>query len=659
MVSNRAYAAGLVSLGALAAAAAVLVNAWLFPLYSLNRDDSVYIAMARLIQDGHVTLPAAGQEAFRPWASGQVGGRFVLKYTPPWPAILAGAELITGSPRAGLAATAAATVVLTALLTAEVLRNRVTGLVAGALLLLSPAFLVQSGTYLPYLFELACGLGFALLLLTGARRRSTSRVVAAGVVIGLAAWARPFDAVLIALPFTALVALAAARARRRGCPVRSNTVALLARLAAGAMPLVAVILAYNAVVLGDPLRLPYTVTGASDGFGFGRRGVFPQYTIEFTPADGVSGVLANLRWLPSWIAGGVVLVALAVFGLVRATGRARFALASLTLVVPVGYLFFWGPYAMSSQWSGVRLFGPFYLLPVMVPLVALGASGLVRLVAAGAGRRRWARPFAVAVVVAMAALTAMAVPDKVSGNLAVRDDFRALQRFVEEQDLERAVLILPFRGDLGFESTTPFLENRPSLDQRVLYAEDRGTRNFDLVDQHPDRKIYRLTQELPAGRPTGGSLTMDRLKVESGPTLPIALRIDDPGPGRSASAYVTIDGAEVGSHDLAAGPGGRSDVTWTLTAESAGVPAAGAAIVLPAVPCGGVLAVGVDIRTADRPFSPGQRWERRIAYRVVDDGTRIELLRPGQGWFSNDAKGGGWVPAATDNPVHELAAPAR
>src|SRR4051812_36992816 len=468
-------------LGLVAFGAAVATNRWLFPLYSLNRDDSVYVAMARLIEHGHVTLPAAGHEAFRPWASAVVGDRIVLKYTPPWPTVLAVGELVTGSPRAGLGFTAAATAVLTALLTAEVLRRRTTGLVAGALLVLSPVFVLQSGTDLPYVFALACGLGFGYLLLSGFRRGSTVRAVAAGAVIGVAAWARPFDALLMAVPFTAYVLLEAWRARRAGGPARWSEVGVLVRLGAGALPPLAAVLGYDAAVLGDPLRLPYTVTGSADGFGFGRRGVFPEYTIDFTPGDGLAGMLTNLHWVPSWIAGGILLVALAVLGLIRTRGAARWAVAALAVVVPLGYLPFWGPYAMSHFWPGIQDFGPFYLLPVVVPLVVFGAAGLVvvgRMARTAAPR--WARPLAAVVVAAMVVLTVSAVPDKVAGNLAVRDDYRALQRFVDGHDLGRAVLLLPFRGDLGFEGTSPFLENDASLDQPVLYAEDRGGRDFDL-----------------------------------------------------------------------------------------------------------------------------------------------------------------------------------
>jgi hypothetical protein len=463
----------------------------------------------------------------------------------------------------------------------------------------------------------------------------------------------------MALPFTAYVLLEAWRHRRAGGRARWSWVEIVIRLAAGALPPLVAMLAYDAVVLGNPLRLPYTVTGSADGFGFGRRGVFPQYTIAFTPGNGVAGMLTNLQWMPSWIAGGIVLVALAVVGLVRTSGAARWAVAALAVIVPLGYVPFWGPYAMSQFWAGVQAFGPFYHLPVVVPLVAFGAAGLVALGrAARAAAPGWARPLGAVLVATMVVLTALAIPDKVSNNLAVRDDYRALQRFVAGHDLGRAVLLLPARGDLGFESTTPFLENDPALDQPVLYAEDRGGTNFELIDRFPDRALYRLTQELPAGRSTGGTLTLDRLQMASGPTLPVDLRISAT-PRQVAVAYVRLDGTTVTSQvlDATSGSGGAYDLTWTVAAPGTAAPSSPGVVALPAASREGVLAVGVDLRSPDRPDSPGSRWERRIAYRVVDGGARVQLLQPGQGWFHSDAPQAGWVQEATDNPVRDLSEP--
>jgi hypothetical protein len=587
-----------------------------------------------------VTLPA-DHDAFRPWASAVVGDRVVLKYTPPWPALIAAGDLVTGSPRAALAVSAAAAAVLVALLTAEVLRDRVVAVTAGALFALSPVVVVQSGTYLPYLFSLALGLGAAVLLLSGTRLGSTPRLVAAGGVAGVAAFARPFDALLTVAPFAVAVLLA----RERGGLSRLGVVL---RVAAGALPVLALTLVYNAAVVGGPFRLPFTVTGPQDTFGFGERGVFPEHTVDFTPADGVAGLLATLRGTPGWVFGGLVLVVLAVLGLVRTRGAARWAVAALAVVVPLGYLPFWGPWAMSTQWKGLALFGPFYSLPVVVPLVVFGAAGLLDLWRRATAR---ARVTAAVAVVAMVVLTAIAVPAPVRGNLAVRDDYRAVQRVVAAADLDDALLFLPRRGDLGFASTTPFLENDPSLRQPVLYAEQRGAADLALADRFPDRTLYRLSEDLRPGQTTGGRLTLDRLRVDAGPTVTLRLRVTNPTDRPVAVAYLS-DGEQVWSQvlDRASSRGRVYEVTWTVAAPGA---ASDHPEAIP-LPGAGVLAAGLDVRTVEAADRPGRRWERRVAHRAVDDGARLELLRPGQAWARDDAPGSGWVQAAAGHPVEDL-----
>jgi 4-amino-4-deoxy-L-arabinose transferase-like glycosyltransferase len=643
------YQVALVVLAVAAGAAAVLVNRWLFPLYSLNRDDSVYVATARLIEHGSVTLPRSA-DAFRPWASAVVGDRIVLKYTPPWPALLAAGDLLTGSMRAALAVSAAATVVLVAALATEVLRDRTAGVVAGVLTVASPVFIVQSGTYLPYLPELAMALGGALLLLTGVRRGSTVRVVAAGAVLGVAAWARPFDALLIGLPFVVLAVVERVRARRRGEGGWGWPGTLL-RLVAGAVPPAVAVMVYDAVVMGGPLRLPYTATGPQDGFGFGRRGVFPWSTVEFTPADGVTGLADNLRWLPSWTAGGIVLVLVAAWGFLRTRGPARWPVAALAVVVPLGYLPFWGPYAMSSLWQGLQLFGYFYHLPVLVPLAVFGASGLVALARRARGAPRPVVPRAVlgAVIAAMVALTVLAVPDKVAANAAVRDDLRGVQRFVEAQHVGRALLFLPRRGDVGFFSTTAFLENSPSLRQPVLYAAERSAaEDLALAARYPDRALYRLSEDLAPEQMTGGRLTMERLHVDTGPALPLRVRLTSPADGTVAVAYL-YDGVTQRTRRLDGVPAaGRSDeVGWTVAAPGAAAPGEDA-VRLPAGRTSGVIAVGLAVRAAD---GTERRWEERIPYRLVDGGTQVQVMRPGVRWSRGPGPGAPWVQATAGSPV--------
>ena len=626
MTAGR-WRAALAVLAVVAGALAVLTNLTLFPLYSLNRDDSVYVAMARLLETGAVTLPA-DSDPFRPWASAVVGDRVVLKYTPPWPAVIAAGDLLTGSPRAALAVSAAAAAVLVALLAAEVLRDRAVAVGAGTLFALSPVVVVQSGTFLPYLPSLALGLGAAVLLLSGTRLGATPRLVAAGVVAGVAAFARPFDALLTVAPFAVAVLLA----RERGGLSRLGVVL---RVAAGALPVLALTLVYNAVVVGDPFRLPFTVTGPQDTFGFGDRGVFPRYTVHFTAADGVAGVLANLRGTPGWVAGGLVLVALAVLGLVRTRGTARWAVAALALVVPLGYLPFWGPWAISAQWEGLELFGPFYWLPVVVPLTVFGAAGL-----AVVARRK--RSLAAVVVAAMVGLTALAVPGPVTGNREVTAEYRAVRQVVADAGLDDALLFLPRRGDLGFESDTPYLQNDPALQQPVLYAEQRGAADLALAERFPGRSLHRLSED------DDGLPVVEPLRVDAGPQVTLRLRLTNTTDAPVAVAYLRVgDRTHEQPLDETSSPGEEYEVTWTVAAPGV-APSDPAEVVLPD---DGVLAVGLAARSPGDD-GPGDRWERRVAHRTVDGGERVELLRPGQAWARAD--GGSWVPDAAGSPVAEV-----
>ena len=147
----------------------------------------------RLLRAGHLTLPSS-YAPYRPWASGVQGGHVVLKYTPIWPAVLAAGSAF-GSMRVGVAAAAAAAVVLTALLGREVFGRWTEGMVAAPILLLSPLFLVQAGTFLSYLFQLVLDLAIVLLVLGALRRRppagpaprtAVARLVGAGFLWGIA-----------------------------------------------------------------------------------------------------------------------------------------------------------------------------------------------------------------------------------------------------------------------------------------------------------------------------------------------------------------------------------------------------------------------------------------------------------------------------------------
>jgi 4-amino-4-deoxy-L-arabinose transferase-like glycosyltransferase len=635
-VARRRASAGAIGLGVLITASFVislLLGRSLFSLYSINHDDAMYVYEARLLGNGHLTLPAAEHDFFSPWASGVRDDRVVMKYAPPWPAVLAASQRLTGSMLVASAAIAAAAVGLVYLLAREILDGRRVALLAAGVFALSPVALIQSGTSLPYLFQVVTGLTFAVALLAGLRHGSVWLLVMSGVAFGVGFFARPFDAVLFALPFVAVLVW---RLREQGRALARA----IGFVAGGAAPIVALDMLYNAHTMGSPLALPFSVTSRYDTVGFGRRGVFADTTFEFSPLDGLRGLAKNLQWFPSWSFGGVITFALAGLALAAAfrSGWRRtpwlLALAGVAVTVCLGYVLFWSPFSMSVRWPGVQTLGPYYHLAVLVPVAILGARGL-DLLWQGTGRQR---RIGIAAALTGVLLTSLALPSKIEANAEVKDSFQEIRDEVDALRLTNAVLVVPTRGNDGFQSPTPFLENTPDLDKPVLYAEDRGAENFALFDRFAGRRVYQLVQQYEAGdQLMEPSLVPTRLRLEHGDALPLDLKVTNPTDRTHVIAYVT-DGRRRRQQllDDSSRWGDTYAVSWRLAARDGadGTPADEPTFV-PESSDAGVLTVGFMVD--DTASTDGdQRWERHVPYRTVDG--EVQLIRPGLGYelFASD-----------------------
>jgi len=169
----------------------------MFPAYSWNRDEPVYLWQMEALRAGMFTTTDGGMpEFFRPWLTAAEDGAFFSQYTLGWPLVLLAADLAFGSPDAALAFGALLTVLGTYALARELTEDHPLALVAAAVMTLSPIVAIQGGIYLGYLFTLGLGLLFAAALLSGVRRRRPLRVVAGGAMLGWIFLTRPYDALL-------------------------------------------------------------------------------------------------------------------------------------------------------------------------------------------------------------------------------------------------------------------------------------------------------------------------------------------------------------------------------------------------------------------------------------------------------------------------------
>ena len=169
-------------IGILLSLLAVVFSYWIAWRYYENlahlEDEMAYVWQAEVIARGHLTTPSPAQpDSFLwPFVVDYNGQRFG-KYPPGWPALLAvgerfGQRDLVNPLLAGLA------IWLIYRLGKRTLGENI-GLLASALTLLSPFFLVNSASLLSHPFGLVLSAGFALAWLEGVRQANFGAALAA------------------------------------------------------------------------------------------------------------------------------------------------------------------------------------------------------------------------------------------------------------------------------------------------------------------------------------------------------------------------------------------------------------------------------------------------------------------------------------------------
>ncbi|QIB74676.1 glycosyltransferase family 39 protein [Halogeometricum borinquense] len=607
------------------AVAAVLVAAvgllvfWLaldlFPYHSVNDDEGVYLYQAAMLLEGKLFLKpgAIPTDAVRPWffVVREVGGETAMygKYSPVVPAIFTVGRLL-GDWNIALGLVAAGNAVGVYYLGSAAFDRRV-GLVAVVALAASPLFLLTSATFLSYAPATMLNLAFAVAYVRAARTDSLRWAVASGAAVGLAFFARPYTAVLFAIPFIIHTLAVLVTGLRIGDDTFDPTFRrVVKRAVAIAVPGalgVAIALGYNAVVTGDPLLFPYAAFAPNDGIGFGPHEIL-GYDRNYTPELAAeTTVLVFEFFLTEWTPAGVLGSLLAVLGIGTAAWRWREAIrvyrpslsgmtggevaavvAGVFPAVFLGEAYFWGTL------NGLRnelidLLGPFYhfdaLLPVSV-FAAAGAVALVRFVRQRLAERTTRRRARVAVAV----LLLLVAPVVVSAEQRVIDGPFSENRqrteslaatyepFVERASnasdgtaFDDALVFTP--DPYGDWQAHPFqyLRSDPGFDGAVVYATDGSPeQDFDVVAA-TNRTPYRFTYRgewTGAVRPVNSDI--QRLRVLSGSAVNATTTVGIPVNAESVSVRIETTAGYARYRVPASMRANETiPVEWVITAEGA------------------------------------------------------------------------------------------
>jgi hypothetical protein len=481
-------------LAAVSGGVAALISRLVFPYLSIDNDEPLYRLQAQVIAKGHL-FPAAPvpRGSYVPWLAAVHDGHYVLKYTPLVSAWHAVSYVLTGGFALGLAVLAALLVVVTYRLALELLDEPWLALLAAALTALSPIVVLQSALLLPYLPTLLLLEIFVWMLVRGTRRASGWSLPLAGLTAAAAFTVRPYDAALFVVPMLVWAAFGPLRGRRR---------AAAGGLLLGAVLPIAALLAYNAAATGHPFRLPFNALESEDALGFGRRKLYPSDAgHHFGVLQGLAGVGDHLKLLGIWIAGGVLLLVLGIIaGVRRRLSSPLLALAASGAVFAIGYIGFWGAWNADDLWGGIRYIGPFYLMPVLVPVVLCGARGLADLLTA---TRRVAVAAGGLAAAGILAVTGVVLGFAISGNLHFTSLDRQLTALVDRpgQSVIFVATDPPFlMHPSAVLSNPPLSGSDPSSHPDRLVAVSRGADDLAVLDTHRGRSAWLLRIHAPLAK---------------------------------------------------------------------------------------------------------------------------------------------------------------
>ena len=455
---------------------------WLFPHLSSNNDEPLYVLQAQLFRHGHLTLSAHSHDAFfRPWMSGEHGGRLFLVVQPVLPALLAVSDAVFGSMRVALGLIAAGAVVAVFTAVRCLLKNDRVAVIAASFFALSPFVIVQSALFLTYVLAVLLTATIITLVSYGLDRGGRRFHFAAGLVYGVLLFTRPIEALML-VAAVGVWMLARHETRRSLIPAAKWAVL-------GVLPVIGLMLLYNRFTTGNPARFPLWAIGGNDSFGFGDRSIAPGApTVHYGIAEAWLTLRTNLRSFPHWMLGGLVTIPLAIWGVVCGWRRHRSAtifLGAIAVIFPAGYFLYWGNYLIIA---GRDYFGPHYYMALLLPATAFIALGVDDVV-----RRRRSLLFALVPLLVLG--TAVELGNKIDINERYRDFANGEVNAVRTAARAPALVVLP-EGPDGPYLLHPrgAFANGPTLSDNTIYAVDLLDRNVELFDRFPGRHLFRLQQ---------------------------------------------------------------------------------------------------------------------------------------------------------------------
>ncbi len=412
-------------------------------------------------------------------------GRRFGKYPLGWPAALslgarAGAAWLVNPLLAGAA------IWLTYRLGSK-LFGKWLALLAGALLLSSPMFLMLSSSLMSHTFSLVLGLIFTLtwfeLFLDASdgsaphQRAVPILVVLGGLSLGLLILTRPWTALALATPF---IVHGVVRMFRSGRQERSRlpAVGVIAGVLATGIPL------WQYAVTGEAWLNPYTLWWPYDRIGFGPGiGVTESgHNLFWAVYNTRFSLRAGLHDLYGWPYISWIFLPFGLYALRHVRG------GGLLVGIPVSLILFYGAY-----WIGSWLFGPRYYAEALPALSLISTAGVGQLAGVLDARKlplHWRKPAVLGLLLALVSMDILwYLPARVGGMKGLYQITRAPSVRLVRADLGDALVLV--HADRWFQYARLLPLVAPFADSDLHVTWDVNPRiETELIDSAGEREIY-------------------------------------------------------------------------------------------------------------------------------------------------------------------------
>lgn len=478
------------------------INHFIFPYYSNNHDEGVYIFQAKMLAEGKIYLNSDEySDFFNTWFFINDDNKLYSRYTPVHSLIIC-VFILLGNMGLTIGVMAGLNIIFLYFIAKEIY-DKDTAKIVSIICLSSPLFLIISSTYLSYTSSFLFGMIFIYYFIKSTKNDNRKYPMVAGIFLGVLFFDRPYDAILIGIPFIGYIIYRTVVGRDK------KNFTNLYLICLSFLPIFLIVLSYNYVLTGNPFLFPFSKYEPLDTLGFGIKTVSPYSPIYLYTIDEAieSTKIFLYQLLFNWTAVGIFFICFSLFAILFRK-RLRLSIYRLSIYEKLllmmflsgvmGNFLFWGIYHTLKWENAINMFGPIYYFNLLLPISVIfgrvtyhinnyinNQCSAVRLYNIKLDR------FIGSIILVLIVLANIwLVYPKMELNYKYTEKNEKMYSIILDNKISNAVIFLPTIYGPYIQHPFGYLINDPSFNGSIVYSKDLGGKNVQLMNKYKGRDYY-------------------------------------------------------------------------------------------------------------------------------------------------------------------------